>query len=74
MFLVKSNKQKSVGRSPTGAEIIAIDDAACESVHLMNLINAAGFKCQKCVMYEDNVSAIRIATGGIETMNKTKFI
>ena len=74
MFLVKSNKQKSVGKSSTGSEIIAIDDAACEAVHLMNLINAAGFKCQKCIMHEDNISAIRIIIGGIETMQKTKFM
>ena len=74
MFLVKSNKQKSVGKSSTGAEIIAIDDAACEAVHQMNLINAAGFKCNKCVMHEDNESAIKIVTGGIETMKRTKFM
>ncbi len=74
MFMVKSNKQKSVGRSSTGAEIIAIDDAACEAVHIMNLINAIGLKCNKCIMHEDNISAIRIMTGGIETMQKTKFM
>ena len=74
MFYVKSNKQKSVGRSSTGAEIIAIDEAACEAVHLKNLINTIGFRCNECVMYEDNMAAIKIIEGGIETMNKTKFM
>jgi len=74
MFLVKSKKQKTVGKSSTGSEIIAIDEAACEAVHLMNLLNACGFVCDNCILYEDNQSAIKIINGGIETMQKTKYM
>ena len=74
MFMVKSKKQKSVGKSSTEAEIIAIDDASCEAVHLINLLNACGFKCERCELNEDNASAIKIINGGIEVMNKTKYM
>jgi hypothetical protein len=74
MFLVKSKKQKTVGKSSTGSEIIAIDEAVCEAIHLMNLLNACGFVCDKCILYEDNQSAIQIINGGIETMQKTKYM
>jgi hypothetical protein len=40
----------------------------------MNLLNACGFVCDKCILYEDNQSAIQIINGGIETMQKTKYM
>ena len=73
-FSLFQHKQKTVGKSSTGAEIIALDDASCEAVHLMNLINSCGFQCNKCIMHEDNSSVINIINGGIETMQKTKFL
>ena len=40
----------------------------------MNLINACGFSCNKCILHEDNQSAIKVINGGIESMNKTKYM
>jgi len=74
LFLVKSRKQKTVSKSSTGSEILAIDDCACESIHLMNILNGCGFTCNKCILFEDNVSAIKILRGGIEVMQKTKYM
>ena len=74
LFLVKSRKQKTVSKSSTGSEILAIDDCACESIHLMNILNGCGFTCNKCILFEDNVSAINILKGGIEVMQKTKYM
>ena len=40
----------------------------------MNTLNGCGFSCNKCVLFEDNVSAIKILKGGIDVMQKTKYM
>jgi hypothetical protein len=73
-FLVKSNKQKMIAKSSTEAEIIAMNEASSESLYIMQVIRDSGFKVDRCIIKEDNLSAIAIVNGGIEVMKKTKHM
>ena len=56
----KLAKQKIVTKSSTEAELVGLPDTASQAIHLRNLIIAQGYDLGPAVIYQDNLSCIRI--------------
>lgn len=69
-----SKKQKTVARSSTEAEYVALSFAAQEAIWLRHLMSTVGFETKSpTVIFEDNNSAIDL-TKNAKYHNRTKHI
>ena len=65
-----SNKQKVNSRSSTEAELIAVDNKLSKVMWTMRFIEHQGFKVNLNVIYQDNMSSLRLETNGMKSTGK----
>jgi hypothetical protein len=70
----QSVKQKLVTRSSTEAEIVAMDSLVMKVIQLRELMQDLGYKQATTKIYQDNKSAIIIASKGFSNVGKVKYI
>ena len=66
----ESTKQKVNARSSTEAELISIDDKISKIIWMKRFIEAQGFEIDLNILYQDNMSTIRLAENGKHSSGK----
>ena len=59
-----ARKQKINAKSSTEAEVIGMSDYVTHAIWRRNFMEAQGYKIKKSVVYQDNMSAIRMEKNG----------
>ena len=67
MVCAFSNKQKVNSRSSTEVELIAIDDKVSKVMWMKQFIEHQGFVVNLNVIYQDNMSCLRLETNNMES-------
>jgi hypothetical protein len=60
----KSAKQKLNTKSTTESEVVALSEYVPHKVLMTNFLGAQGYELDRCVMYQDNESAIKMEKNG----------
>ena len=71
---VKSGKQKIVTRSSTESELVGISDALSQVLWTREYLLQAGLEIGPAIVYQDNQSAIFLATKGRSTSERSRHI
>ena len=66
----ESTKQKVNARSSTEAELISIDDKISKIIWMRKFIEAQGFEIDLNILYQDNMSTIKLAENGKQSSGK----
>ena len=66
----ESTKQKVNARSSTEAELISIDDKISKIIWMKKFIEAQGFEIDLNILYQDNMSTIKLAENGKQSSGK----
>jgi hypothetical protein len=69
-LLAASTKQKSVSKSSTEAELIALTDMAGEGISIQNIVFALTGKWLKVMLMQDNQATIHIIKNGLSARSK----
>ena len=72
--LTKSVKQKIVVKSSTEAELVTQSDAASLTAGMANFLESIGLQLGPAVIYQDNMSTMRLAENGRSNSDRTKHI
>jgi hypothetical protein len=64
VFMSQSKKQKINTTSTTESEVVGVSDYLPNTVWLLKFLEAQGYKVKKCVLYQDNESAIKLLKFG----------
>lgn len=64
VLMTKSKKQKLNTKSSTEAEVVAISDYMGEMIWARMFLECQGYDIEENILYQDNESAIKIATNG----------
>jgi hypothetical protein len=70
----KSTQQKSVTKSSTEAELVAVSDAANQGFHLRHFVLAQGYDIGPLIIYQDNMSTMALIAAGCSTNERTRHI
>ena len=70
MICTFSNKQKVNSRSSTEAELIAVDDKVSKVMWTKRFIEHQGFNVKLNIIYQDNMSSLKLETNGMESTGK----
>lgn len=70
----KSSKQKIVTKSSTEAELIGLSDAATLVLWVREFLIHQGYPALPAIIYQDNLSTIRLASKGIASSDRTRHI
>ena len=73
-IVAKSVKQKTVCRSSTESELVALSDASSLTYYELQFIQSFGIKIKFAKMYQDNTSTITMAKSGKSCSDRTKHI
>ena len=74
-FYFKSNKQRLITRSSAEAELIALDLCVVDIIWFRNMLEFLGAKqSQPTIIYEDNQSAMLLATGKTKQRESSKHL
>ena len=66
----KSTKQKMNTKSTTESEIVGASDYLPDTIWLLRFLEEQGYKVDKCVLMQDNESAIKIEKNGKRSGSK----
>ena len=66
----KSTKQKMNTKSTTESEIVGASDYLPDTIWLLRFLEEQGYKVEKCVLMQDNESAIKIEKNGKRSGSK----
>ena len=67
-------KQKIVGKSSTEAELITLSDATSLAAYQLLFLESIGYPFRPAIMYQDNMSTMRLAENGRSNSDRTKHI
>ena len=70
MICAFSNKQKVNSKSSTEAELIVVDDKVSKAMWTKQFIEHQGFVVNLNVIYQGNMSSLRLETNGMESTGK----
>ena len=73
-ILAKSVKQKIVVKSSTESELVTLSDATSITAGLLNFLSSLGLQFSPAIMYQDNMSTMRLAHNGRSNSDRTKHI
>merc|ERR1712035_109211 len=62
-----SNKQKLNTKSSTEAELVGASDFISWTVWLKRVLMCQGFKVKRCLLYQDNESAMKLEKNGVKS-------
>jgi hypothetical protein len=68
------NKQKLVSKSSTESELIAISDQLSHIIHVREFLQYQGYKQNAALLYQDNLSTIKMINNGQSSSMRTKHI
>ena len=60
----KSSKQKLNTKSSTEAELVGTSDYLPTAIWIKNFLDAQGYSTDDCILYQDNMSAMKLETNG----------
>jgi hypothetical protein len=60
----KASKEKLNTKSSTESEVVGVSEYVPHKVQMINFLGAQGYDLQKCVLYQDNQSAIKMEKNG----------
>ena len=64
VIMTKSTKQKLNTKSTTESEVVGASDYMPETIWLLRFLEGQGYKAKKCVLMQDNESAIKLIKYG----------
>jgi hypothetical protein len=70
VFMSQSKKQKINTTSSTEAEVVGVSDYLPNTIWLLKFLEAQGYKSKKCVLYQDNESAIKLLKFGQKSSSR----
>ena len=70
VFMTKSTKQKLNTSSTTESEIVGASDYLPETIWLLRFMECQGYKAKRCVLMQDNESAIKLTKHGKKSGSK----
>ena len=73
-ILCKAVKQKIVTKSSTEAELVTLSDATSLAAYQLLFLESIGYKFAPAIMYQDNMSTMRLAENGRSNSDRTKHI
>jgi hypothetical protein len=73
-ILAKSVKQKIVVKSSTESELVTLSDATSITAGHLNFLSSLGLQFSPAIMYQDNMSTMRLAQNGRSNSDRTKHI
>ena len=73
-ILAKSVKQKIVVKSSTESELVTLSDATSITAGHLNFLSSLGLQFSPAIMYQDNMSTMRLAHNGRSNSDRTKHI
>ncbi len=60
----KASKQKINTKSSTESEVVGVSKYVPHKIQMINFLHAQGYDLKKCVLYQDNQSAIKMEKNG----------
>jgi hypothetical protein len=60
----KASKQKLNTKSSTKSEVVGVSEYVPHKVQMINFLAAQGYNMKKCILYQDNQSAIKMEKNG----------
>jgi hypothetical protein len=60
----KASKQKINTKSSTESEVVGVSEYVRHKIQMINFLGAQGYNLKKCVLYQDNQSAIKMEKNG----------
>jgi hypothetical protein len=60
----KASKQKLNTKSSTESEVVGVSEYVPHKLQMINFLSAQGYDLKKCVLYQDNQSAIKMEKNG----------
>jgi len=73
-IVAKSCKQKIVTKSSTEAELVTASDASSLIAYQLNFLQSLGLEFQPAILYQDNMSTMRLIDNGRSNSDRTKHI
>ena len=73
-IICKAAKQKIVTKSSTEAELVTLSDATSLAAYQLQFLESIGYKFAPAIMYQDNMSTMRLAENGRSNSDRTKHI
>ena len=73
-IVAKSCKQKIVTKSSTEAELVTASDASSLIAFQLNFLHSLGLEFQPAILYQDNMSTMRLIDNGRSNSDRTKHI
>ena len=70
VIMPKSTKQKMNTKSTTESEVVGASDYLPDTIWLLRFLEDQGYKVDKCVLVQDNESAIKIKKNGKRSGSK----
>ena len=71
---IKSIKQKTVTKSSTEAELVALSDASSLTQYHTSFLDSLGYDVGPAKLYQDNMSTMNLAMNGRSNSDRTKHI
>jgi hypothetical protein len=72
--ITKSVKTKIVAKSSTEAELVTLSDSMSLAAFQLNFMESLGFNIKPGILYQDNISTMRLAENGRSNSDRTKHI
>jgi len=73
-FNHKSSKQRIICKSSTEAEIVGASDSISNAMHTREFLKCQGYQPGPTIVYQDNLSAIKMMEDGKGSSDRTKHI
>jgi hypothetical protein len=71
---IKSSKQRIVCKSSTESELVALSDSSSQVIWCRDFLESQGYSMGPAVIYQDNMSTMRLAEKGRSTSERTRHI